>query len=63
METAEGTGRRKGLTPTGGCDVGGGAVGGGDLRLPPPKHRGAIYCDYAHYGPVYGGKAEARANR
>ena len=50
-----------GLPPYGGCNVGGGVTGGGDLRLSPSEHRGAIYCDYVHYGPVSGGKTEARA--
>ena len=45
MATAEGAGQRLDLTPTGGCDVGGGVARGGDLRLPPPEHSGAIYCE------------------
>ena len=30
-------------------------------RLLPPEHGSAIYCDWAYYGPVYGGEAEAGA--
>ena len=37
-------------------------MGGEDLHLLPPEHRGKIYCDYAPYGPVYRGKADTRAN-
>ena len=44
-ETTEGAGQRLGLPPTRGCVGGGGFAGGGDLRLPPPEHGGAIYCD------------------
>ena len=60
-ETAEGTGQRLGLTPYEVCDDRGEFSGGGELRLPLPEHRGAIYCEYAHYGTVSGGEAEARA--
>ena len=47
--------------PTGGCDGGGGFTGGGDLRLPPPEHSCTVYCDNADYGPMSGGKVEAKA--
>ena len=60
-KTAEGTGRRLGLTPSGGCNGGGGVIGGEYLRLQPPEHRGGLYCDQAHYGPVSGGKQDTRA--
>ena len=60
-EIAEGTGWRIGLPPTGGCDGGGAVSVGRDLSLPPPEHRGTIYCDQVHYRPVSGGKAEDRA--
>ena len=43
--TMEGTGQRLGLPSTGGCNSGGVVAGVGDLRLPPPEHRGEIYCD------------------
>ena len=43
--TAEGTGQSLGFPPSRGCDGGGGVIGGGDLRLSPPEHRGEIYCD------------------
>ena len=43
--TTEGAGLRLDLPPTGGCDVGGVFAGGGDLRLLPPEHSSAIYCD------------------
>ena len=48
-ETTEGTGRRLGLPPSGGCNGGNGGTGGGDLLLSPPEHRGAIYCDWGNY--------------
>ena len=41
--TLEGAGQRLGLLPAGGCDGGGGFVGGGDLCLPFPGHSSAIY--------------------
>ena len=44
-ETAEGMGRRMVLPPAGGCDGRGGFAGHGDLRLPPPEHSRAVYCD------------------
>ena len=43
--TAEGTGQRLGLPPYLGCNGRGGVTGGGDLRLLPPEHRIAIYCE------------------
>ena len=43
--TTEGMGRRLGLSPTGRCYGRGGVAGSGDLRLPPPEHRGTIYCN------------------
>ena len=58
----EGTGRRLVLPPSVGCDGGGGVLEVGDLFLLPPEHSGAIYCDSARYGPVYGVEAESRAN-
>ena len=57
----KGMGQRLGLTPAGGCDSGGGVAEGRELCLLPPEHRGAIYCDQAHYGPLYGSGVEARA--
>ena len=43
--TAEGKGMRLGLPIDGECNGGGGFAGGGYLRLPPPEHSSAIYCD------------------
>ena len=45
METAEGLVRRLVLPTYGGRDGGSGVAGGGDLRLRPPEHSSAIYCD------------------
>ena len=56
----EGVGRSFGLPSYGGCDVGGGVAGFGDLRIPSPEYSSAIYCNQAHYGPVSGGEKEAR---
>ena len=44
-ETAEGVGWRLVLPPARGCDGGGVFEGGRDLRLLPPEHSSAIYCD------------------
>ena len=60
-ETMEGTVQRLGLPPSGGCHGGDRFAGCGDLRLPPQEHFRAVYCDWAYYGPVSGGEAEARA--
>ena len=40
-------------------DGGGSITGGGYLRLTPSEHSCTVHCDQAHYGPVYGGGAEA----
>ena len=61
-ETSEREGRHVGIPPAGGRYDGGGTVGGGDLRLPPPEHSITVYCSQAHYGPVSGGRAETGAN-
>ena len=53
-------GQIMGLYPAGGGAGGGRIVGGGDLHLPPPEHNHTVYCDQAHYVPVYGGILEAR---
>ena len=55
----EGTGRKMGLPPNGGCDGRGGLIGGGDLRLLPPEHSRKVYCDQANCEPVSDGKTEA----
>ena len=47
------------IFPAGGHDSGGWIVGVGDLRLPPPEHSCAVYCNRDHYGSVSGGGAEA----
>ena len=39
----EGTGWRMGLPPSVGCVGGDRVIGGVDLHLSPPEHRGAIY--------------------
>ena len=44
-ETTERAIRRLGLPLAGGCDSGGEFEGGGDLRLLPPEHIIAVYCD------------------
>ena len=59
--TAESSVWRLGLTPAGGCDGGGGFSGGGDLRLPPPEHSSAIYCNKDYYGNMSRRKSESRA--
>ena len=43
--TAEVTGRRLGLSPSGGCNGGDRVKGNGDLPLSPPEHCGTIYCN------------------
>ena len=49
-------------TNTDGGHYGGSGTSGGEyLRLPPPEKSHTVYCDQAHYGPVYGGGAETRA--
>ena len=45
------------LTPTVRGDGDSGTTGGGYLHLPPPEHSRALYCNQAHYGPVFGGRA------
>ena len=47
-----------GVSPAGGSDVGCSITGGGDLRLPPPKHSCTVYCDQAYYGLVSSGGEE-----
>ena len=59
--TVEGMGQRLGFTPYVGCNGEGGVIESGDLRLLPPEHRGTMYFDQDHYGPVSGGEAEVRA--
>ena len=46
------------ISPTGVRNGGGGASGGGYLRLLPPEHIHKVYCDQDHYGTVSGGGAE-----
>ena len=58
---AERTGRRMGLNPYGGCNIGVRLAGGGDFCIPPPEHSLTVYCDQANYGPTYGSKTEAGA--
>ena len=41
-------------------NVGDGAIGGGDLRLPPPEHSCTVNCDQYHYGPVSGSGEASR---
>ena len=59
--TAERTGLRVGLPPSGGCNVGGRLVGVGDLRLPMTEHSRTVYCNQENYGPVSGSETEAGA--
>ena len=61
MAIAEGLVRRLVLPTSGVCNGGSGVAGDGYLRLRPPEHSSAIYCDYTYYGPMSGGKAEVRA--
>ena len=42
-------------------NVGGGGAGGGYLSQTQSEHRHPIYCNKAHYGPVYGGGAAPRS--
>ena len=43
--TAEGTGWRMGLPPSGECNGRGGLKVGGHLRLPPLENSRTVYCD------------------
>ena len=49
-----------GISPAGIRNGVGNTAGGGYLRLAPPEHSSTAYCDQANYGPVSGGRAEAR---
>ena len=61
IATAEGLVQRLVLPTSGGCDGRTGVARDGYLRLRPPEHSSAIYCDFTYYGPVSGGKEEVRA--
>ena len=52
--------RRMVISPNGGRDGRGVTAGGGDLSVPPPEHSHTVYCNQYHYGPVTGGREEAR---
>ena len=43
------------ISPDGGRNGGGRAARGGYLRPPPPEHSYKVYCEQAHYVPVFGG--------
>ena len=59
--TTEGSVQMLGLPTSGGCDGRSGVAGDVDLRLRRPEHSSTISCNYTYYGPVSGGKEEARA--
>ena len=42
------------ISPTGVRNGGGGASGGGYLRLLPPEHSHIVHCNQARYGHVSG---------
>ena len=49
------------IPPTGGRDDRNGTVGGRDPRILPPEQNFTVYCDQAHYGPVFGGGSDTGA--
>ena len=56
--TSDRMGWSMGLSPDVRHNDGGSIVGGGDLRLLPPKHSWKVYCDQDYYGLVSSGGEE-----
>ena len=53
-------GRSVDIPPTGGRNDRSGNAGGGDIHLPPTEHGRIVHCYRAHYGTVFGGRAETK---
>ena len=49
-----------GLNTAGGLYSGGRIAGSGGLCLPQTERSRIVYCNQAHYGPVYGARGEDR---